>query len=217
MPRLACPEAPGVALHLVQRGRGRAPCFGAAGDRIEYLDALREAALHALCRVHAYALMGNHVHVLVTPARSGGASELMRAAAERYARHLAAAYGHEAGVWDERYDGTPVHARQYVLACMRYIELNPVRAGMVREARAYRWSSYRANAEGAEDGLVTPHPAYSTLGRSGEERRAAYRALFAARDAGDSRLFAESISSGARPCARMAAPPARTPRSTRRS
>jgi putative transposase len=216
MPRLACPEAPGVALHLVQRGRSRAPCFGAARDRLEYLEAVREAALHALCRVHAYALMGNHVHLLVTPARSGGASELVRAATGRYARHLAQAYGHEADVWDERFDGTPVHARRYVLACMRYIELNPVRARLVPEASAYRWSSYRANAEGAQDRLVTPHPAYFALGRSGEERRSAYRALFAERDAGEPTLSEESTSSRSRPCARMAARPARTPHPRRR-
>lgn len=177
MPRLACPERPGVALHLVQRGRARAPCFSAAGDRVAYLRVLREAARSA-CAVHAYALMGNHVHLLVTPRRAGGASELMRSVADGYARHLVSAYGHGDAVWEARHDGTPVHARKYLLACMRYIELNPVRAGLVREARAYPWSSYRTNAEGADDALVTPHPLYCALGRSREERCEAYRATF---------------------------------------
>jgi REP-associated tyrosine transposase len=178
MPRLACPEDPGVALHLVQRGRGRAPCFSGPADRIAYLDGLRDAARRSACPVHAYALMGNHVHLLVTPGCEGGAGELMRSAAEGYARHLARTHGHEAGVWEDGYDGTPVHARKYLFACMRYIELNPVRAGLVREAAAYRWSSYRANAQGEENALVTPHPVYFALGRSREERCAAYRALF---------------------------------------
>jgi putative transposase len=180
MPRLACPEAPGVALHLVQRGRGRAPCFSADRDRTAYLEALREAAGGCACPVHAYALMGNHVHLLATPAQRGGAGALLHAATEGYGRYLARAYGHEDAVWEARYDGTPVHARRYLFACMRYIEMNPVRAGMVSEARAYRWSSCRANAEGEADALVTPHPAYFALGRSTAERCAAYRAMLVA-------------------------------------
>jgi len=177
MPRLACPEEPRVALHVVQRGSG--PCFSDARDRLAYLEALRECAARGSCAVHAYALMGNHVHLLVTPAREGGATRLMRSAAERYGRHLAEAYGYEGAVWEERFDGTPVHARRYLFACMRYIEANPVGAGLVREAGAYRWSSFHANALGADDALVTPHPFYYALGRSRDERCAAYRALFA--------------------------------------
>jgi putative transposase len=176
MPRLPCPETPGVALHVVQRGRDRGACFSGPRDRIEYLEALREAARET-CLVHAYALMSNHMHALLTPVLAGGVAVLMRCTAERYARHLAGAYGQEAPIWEERFDGTPVHARKYLFACMRYIELNPVRAGLVRDARAYRWSSCRANADGEDDALVTPHPAYFALGRSPEARQAAYRAM----------------------------------------
>jgi putative transposase len=179
MPRLACPEEPGVALHLVQRGIARAPCFSGAADRSAYLEALRDCAELSACAVHAYALMGNHVHLLVTPARVRGATNLMRALGERYARHLAAAYGHEDPVWEPVFDGTPVHAARYLLACMRYIESNPVSAGLVWDASAYRWSSYRANALGEDDVLITPHRLYFALGRSREERCAAYHALFA--------------------------------------
>jgi putative transposase len=178
MPRLACPEDPGVALHLVHRGRDRAPCFTGGEDRVAYLEGLREAAAAAGCAVHAYVLMGNHVHLLLTPRRKGGAKELVRRAAERYARHLADRYGHEAPVWDDRYDATPVRVRQYVLAAMRYIELNPVNAGLARAPAAYRWSSHAANAGGADDPLLAPHPAYLALGRSAGERCTAYRALF---------------------------------------
>jgi REP-associated tyrosine transposase len=177
MPRLSCPEAPGVALHVVHRGLGRAPCFSGTADRLAYLDALREAAAAAACALHAYALMANHVHLLVTPARRDGVALLVRSVAGAYAHHLAETYGHESPVWEARHDGTPVHPRRYLLGCMGYIELNPVRAGIVADPRAYRWSSYRANAEGAEDALVTPHPAYFALGRSRAERCAAYRAM----------------------------------------
>jgi REP-associated tyrosine transposase len=178
MPRLACPEDSGVALHLVQRGRDRAPCFSGRTDRIAYLEGLRAAAAATGCAVHAYVLMGNHVHLLVTPRRRGGGNELLLRTVERYGRHLAERYGHGEPVWEDRYDATPVRVRQYVLAAMRYIELNPVTAGLVRSPGAYRWSSHRANAGGEDDPLVTPHPAYVALGRSAGERCAAYRRLF---------------------------------------
>jgi putative transposase len=178
MPRLACPEEPGVALHLVQRGCARAPCFSGDYDRIAYLEGLREGAVRSACAVHAYVLMGNHVHLLVTPARASGATRLMLRITDRYGRHLAEAYGHEGTVWEERFDGSPVHARRYLLSCMRYIESNPVRAGLAADAGGYRWSSFRANAAGEDDALVTPHPFYMALGRSREERCAAYRVMF---------------------------------------
>jgi putative transposase len=201
----------------VQRGRERAPCFSCASDRVAYLAAVRTGAGESGSAVHAYALMGNHVHLLVTPGRVGGAGALLERAAGGYARYLERAYGHESDVWDERYDGTPVRPRQYLLACMRYIDLNPVRAGIVAEPGAYRWSSYRANAEGAEDALVTPHPAYFALGRSSAARQAAYRALLAASGAGGLTLLAESRSSPPQPRARMAAPTARTRQLRRKS
>lgn len=177
MSRLACPEEPGVALHIVQRGFGRAACFSGERDRVAYLEELRECAARYACAVHAYVLMGNHVHLLVTPARAGGATRLVRSTAERYGRYLAGTYGHEGALWEEPFDGSPVRARRYLLACMRYIEENPVRAGLAAHAGAYRWSSYRANALGEDDDLVAPHPLYFALGRSPGERAAAYRAL----------------------------------------
>ena len=176
--RLACPEEPRVALHVVQRGLSA--CFSGSADFLAYLDALSACAQRGACAVHAYALMGNHVHLLVTPARAMGATLLLRSTAERYAQHLVEAHGYEGALWEKRFDGTPVRARKYLFACMRYIESNPVRARLVREAGAYRWSSFRANALAKDDALVTPHPWYCALGRSREERCAAYRALFRA-------------------------------------
>ncbi len=179
MPRLACPEEPRGTLHVVQRGRARSPCFSCARDRIAYLDELRACTERERCAVHAYALMGNHVHLLFTPVRANGAARLMPALAASYAKHLVAAYGHEEALWEEPYDASPVHARRHLLACMRYIEENPVRAGLAAHPGAYPWSSYRANALGEDDALLTPHPHYCSLGRSPDERRAAYAALFA--------------------------------------
>jgi REP-associated tyrosine transposase len=150
MARLPCPQQPGVPLHLVLR----AP-FTAAAAR---LGLLRGAA--ADCPVHAYVLMGTHAHLLVTPLRADAASPLIRA------------------LGAPAFDASPVYARRHVLACMRYIELNPVRAGLVRHPAHYRWSSYRANALGEADALVVPHALYCALGRSADERRAAYRGTF---------------------------------------
>jgi putative transposase len=178
MPRLACPEEAHGTLHVVQRGLARTPCFSSARDRATYLDVLRDCAAREQCALHAYVLMGNHVHLLLTSARARGAARLMPAVAARYARHLAEAYGYEEALWEERYDATPVHARAQLLCSMRYIEQNPVRAGVARHPGDYPWSSYRANALGEDSGLVTPHAHYCALGRSAEARRAAYVALF---------------------------------------
>jgi putative transposase len=177
MPRLACPEEPRATLHVVQRGNSRRACFSCAKDRVMYLDSLRECSLRQSCAIHAYALMGNHVHLLFTAERARGPSRLMPEVVRSYARYLKDEYGHEEPVWDERYDASPVHARAHLLACMRYIEENPVRAGLATSPAAWRWSSYGANALGEDDALVTPHPHYYTLGRSPVERRAAYAAL----------------------------------------
>ena len=153
MARLACTSLPGVALHLVQRGA--APC-----PRAQYLERLREAAARHGCALHAYALMGTHAHLLLTPARAASARAFMQ--------DMGGAF-----------DATPVRARRYLLACMRYIELNPVRAGLVRGPADYRWSSHRANALGEADPLLAPHALYLALGRGAAERCAAYRAAFA--------------------------------------
>jgi putative transposase len=179
MPRLACPEQARIPLHLVQRGRARAACFSCAGDRLVYLELLRERALEAECSVHAWALMGNHVHLLLTSVRAHSAARLVPALVACYAHHLASVYGHLDAVWEDPYDATPVYTRAQLLSCMRYIEQNPVRAGLAPSPGAWRWSSYRCNALGEENALVTPHPHYYSLGRSPETRRAAYAALFA--------------------------------------
>jgi putative transposase len=179
MPRLACPEEAHATLHVVQRGRGRRACFSCARDCTAYLEALLGGCERHSCAIHAYALMGNHVHLLLTSTRAAGPARLMPDLAARYARYLSGEYGHEDPVWEEPYDASPVHARRHLLGCMRYIEENPVRAGLASHPGAYPWSSYRCNALGEDDALVTLHPHYCSLGRSPRERSAAYAALFA--------------------------------------
>src|SRR5258706_7898026 len=110
MPRLACPEEAHGTLHVVERGRERCACFSCATDRAAYLEALRECAARAECAVHAYALMGNHVHLLFTAVRATGAARLMPAISPPYARHLPTAYCHEDSLWEGAHDPPPLHA-----------------------------------------------------------------------------------------------------------
>jgi len=178
MPRPICPEIPGHPLHLIQRGSLHRACFFCEQDCSAYLRWLGRYAGRLGCAVHAYVLMSNHVHLLLTPSRTGGAEGLMRTLGERYARHVGDTRGRDGALWEDRFDAIPVHVGRYVLSCMRYIELNPVRARLADHPAHYRWSSFGANALGQSDALVTPHAFYCALGRSAESRQAAYRALF---------------------------------------
>lgn len=163
-------------MHVVQRAR--VACFPSERDQLGFLHWLHGYAQRFECAVHAYVLMGNHVHLLLTQARTNGAASLMQALCARYERHLRETFEHGDALWETDFDASPIHARQYLLACMRYIESNPVSAHLVAQPGAYRWSSYRANALGQDDPIVTPHPLYYALGRTPGARQAAYRALF---------------------------------------
>jgi putative transposase len=172
------PEIPGHPLHVIQRGRLRSACFFGEEDCLTYLGWLGECAARFGCSVHAYVLMGNHVHLLLTPSRANGVASMMRALGERYARYVGASYHYGGGLWEDRYQAVAVPVGRYLLFCMRYIELNPVRARVVASPGQYPWSSFRANALGQDDSLLTPHAHYCALGRSAESRQAAYLALF---------------------------------------
>jgi putative transposase len=179
----------GVPLHVVRRTRGRAPCFSGEADRRELLERLRGAAARSACAVHAYVLMGNHVHLLVTLPSACGVEQLMHAVGERGARPILDADA----AWEDGFEVQPLYERRYLLACMRYIELNPVRAGIVRRPGDFRWSSYRANALGRDDPLVTPHALYCALERSPQARQAAYRAQFLSAPRGRRRAVTRSL------------------------
>ncbi|HEY5292049.1 MAG TPA: transposase [Burkholderiales bacterium] len=178
MLRPICPEIPGHPLHVIQRGHLRSACFFGEEDCVVYLGWLGGYAARYSCSVHAYVLMCNHVHLLLTPSRAGGVASLMRSLNERYARYVDEIQHRDGALWEDRYEAVPVHVGRYLLSCMRYIELNPVRARAVARPGQYLWSSFRANALGHDDALLTPHAHYCALGRDAESRQAAYRALF---------------------------------------
>ena len=180
MPRRARLSVPGIPWHIIQRGNNRTACFYTDEDYRLYLELLEELSNKFGCAVHAYVLMTNHVHLLLTPEKEDSAALLMKHLGQRYVQYVNRTYRRSGTLWEGRFRSCLAQSEVYVLACYRYIELNPVRANMVRHPREYRWSSYRANAEGRSNELIQPHAMYQRLGRSAESRREAYRGLFKA-------------------------------------
>ena len=178
MPRRRRIVLAGVPIHIVQRGHDRRACFRSDDDFRRYRWLLRDSAQRASCQVHAYVLMTNHVHVLVTPPDVRAAAQMMHRVAGVYGCAFNRKNKRSGAVWEGRYWSCIIASERHLLACSRYIELNPVRAGLVRHPREYRWSSYRGNAEGDDDVLLTPHPLYGSLGHNGTQRAAAYADLF---------------------------------------
>jgi putative transposase len=179
MARLPRPDLAGVPQHVVQRGNNRMPCFLDDADRQRYVQCLKEALTRYGCALHAYVLMSNHVHLLLTPAEAGAIPRMMQTFARNYAGLFNGRHGRTGTLWEGRYKSCLVDSESYVLTCYRYIELNPVRAWMIDDPAAHPWSSYGANALGRANPLITPHPAYLALGSDLAARMAAYRALFA--------------------------------------
>jgi putative transposase len=177
MARLVRSFLPDQALHVIQRGNNRQAVFFDAEDAAHYREWLVEAVSEYGCAVHAYVLMPNHVHLLLTPRAADSLPRAMQSLGRRYVRYVNARHGRSGTLWEGRYRAAPIDDA-HLLPCCRYIELNPVRAEIVRQARQHRWSSYRANAEGAEDALLTAHAVQTQLGVTPEARCAAYRALF---------------------------------------
>lgn len=173
-PRLVLPDVP---LHIIQRGNNRHLCFVSDTDFRVYLSLLEITAKHFGCAIHAYVLMTNHVHLLLSAVDSAGPSLLMKALGQRYTQYMNRRYGRTGTLWEGRFRSCLVEGERYLLTCQRYIELNPVRAGMVPTPGKYQWSSYRANAEGSKDVLITHHETYLRLGADPLARRAAYRGL----------------------------------------
>lgn len=174
-PRIKLAEVP---QHVVQRGINREPCFFAEEDYHCYLHWLQESAADWHCAIHAYVLMTNHVHLLATAARPDGIAKLMQSIGRRYVQYINRSYRRTGSLWGGRFKSSLVQAEEYLLTCMRYIELNPVRADMVNDPAQYRWSSYRHNGLGRADERITPHPLYLALGKDEASRLAEYRGLF---------------------------------------
>ena len=177
MARLPRIDVPGVPQHLIVRGNNRSLLFRDDADRCILLRFLEEALNACACELHAYVLMSNHVHLLATGHLPGEISELMQRVGRKFCRLMNMRWGRTGSLFEGRFWSSLVDSDAYLLKCMRYIELNPVRAGMVRHARQYGWSSYRQNAGGDPCGLLRPHDLYLNLGSGHAERGAAYRSL----------------------------------------
>ena len=175
MPRIV---VPGVPLHVTQRGNNRQPIFFADRDYARFLVDLREAAARHACAVHAYVLMTNHVHLLLTPSDTNGPARLMQALGRRYVRYVNLRYARTGTLWEGRFRSALLDSDRYYFACSRYIEMNPVRAQLVRDPGEYRWTSFPRNAHGRPDAVVSPHPLYLALGTTDMNRQRAYRQLF---------------------------------------
>jgi REP-associated tyrosine transposase len=171
---------PGEVLHVIQRGNNREPIFAAEEDYRFLLDCLVQASRVHGVFIHAYVLMTNHLHLLATPKWKESLPKALQSVGRRYVQYFNGTYQRSGTLWEGRYRATVVDSEQYLLTCMRYIELNPVRAGMVAHPGEYRWTSYHSNAQGAANVLVSRHELYERLGRSGPERQRAYRQLFRA-------------------------------------
>jgi putative transposase len=177
MPRQPRFVVPGVTNHVVQRGNNRQACFRRDNDYLLYLLHLRELARKHGCELHAYCLMTNHVHLLLTPSTTQACPSLMRDLGQRYVQYFNRRYARTGTLWEGRYQSFVAESARYVLACYRYIELNPVEARMVAKPADYQWSSYAANTGMRADTLVSPHPEYLALGNAANARHVSYARL----------------------------------------
>ncbi|MBL8645064.1 MAG: transposase, partial [Rhodospirillaceae bacterium] len=168
---------PGQPVHVIQRGNNRGQVFFTPKDGAYYLEWLTEAARKFGVSIHAYVLMTNHLHLLVTPATMEALGRTMLTVGTRFTRYINATQNRSGTLWEGRYRSSLITTDAYLLACMRYIELNPVRAGLAKEPGAFRWSSYKHNALMRPDAALTPHALYTALGPTDEARAAAYRDL----------------------------------------
>lgn len=179
MPRQCRLILPGVAAHLIQRGNNRSACFRVDSDYQVYLLHLKELTTKLRCQVHAYCLMSNHVHLLLTPPSADACIVLMQNLGQRYVQYFNRRHDRTGTLWEGRFRSCVTESLRYVLACYRYIEMNPVRAGMVDAPSEYRWSSHLENTGGRSADFLASHPEFLALGLEEASRRAAYRALFA--------------------------------------
>ena len=179
MPRIARAVMVDFPLHVVQRGINRSDCFFGDSDYLAYLHYLRKFAERFGCSVHAYCLMTNHVHLLLTPHSKESCGLLMKNLSQHYVQRTNYRLKRSGTLWEGRFHSSLVLSERYALACYRYIETNPVRARMTMTASEYRWSSYHANGEGMVDSLIRPHPAYAALEADPARRVQAYAELCA--------------------------------------
>ncbi len=177
MPRRPRIIVPNIPLHIIQRGNNRQSCFFEEEDYLFYLDSLKNCAKSSSCSVHAYVLMTNHIHILLTPGNSESAGTLMKHLGQRYTQYINRTYKRSGTLWEGRFRSSIVQQEKYLFSCQRYIELNPLRAGMAKHPGDYPWSSYHSNALGSSSALLSQHFLYQNLGQTDVERQEVYRKL----------------------------------------
>lgn len=165
-------------MHVRQRGNDRQDCFRTERDRLVYLVILRELCLKTRCALHAYCLMTNHVHLLLTPPDQRACATLMRDLGQRYVQYFNRRHKRTGTLWEGRFRSCLVESREHVLGCYRYIEMNPLEAGMVERPSEYRWSSHQGNAGASDNKLLAPHAEYAALAEEPAARPAAYLRMF---------------------------------------
>ena len=174
LPRLIVPHQPH---HVIQRGAGRQAVFLDDDDYLMFLKYLKEAARQFKVAIHAYVLMPNHIHLLASPVDQTGMARMMQWIGRFYVPYFNQKYIRVGTLWQGRYKAAVVDSERYFLLCARYIELNPVRAGMVAQPEDYRWSSYRHHIGIQLDPLIAEHALFWALGNTPFAREAAYKAL----------------------------------------
>ena len=177
MPRIARLALSGVPLHVVQRGNNRQACFFHISDYQFYLETLFACARRYQVAIHAYVLMTNHVHLLLTPVEKWGVSRMMQLLGATCVANTNLTYNRTGALWEGRFKSSLVDSEQYCLACYRYIELNPVRAAMCEAPEDYRWSSYGVNALGHSTTGIQPHAQWKALAATDIDRCEKYRLL----------------------------------------
>lgn len=197
MARLPRLTVPGYPHHIIQRGNNRQAIFGGSADYELLLGLIDEHARKQHVAVHAYVLMSNHFHLLATPETEDGIPQMMQAIGRRYVRNYNLRHGRTGTLWEGRYKSTLIQAERYLLACMVYIDLNPLRAGMVSDPADYPWSSHQHYIGRRTDKLITPHPLYWELGNTPFARDEAYGSLVhAGIDEGEKRALTDSALRG---------------------
>ncbi len=168
----------GLPAHIVQRGNNRQVIFFEERDYELYLSLLNKACDRYDCEIHAYALMTNHVHIVATPLGKESVSRMMQYVGRHYVPYINKKYRRSGTLWEGRFKAAIIESSAYLLACYRYVELNPVRAGIVEHPGEYWWSSYGRNGLMFENEVVTAHREYQQLGSNDQERAKNYRLLF---------------------------------------
>lgn len=178
MPRKTRIFIPDIPCHVIQRGNNRSACFFCEEDYQYYLSCIAEGLKRYGAKLHAYVLMTNHVHLLITPSHEDSLPRIMQLIGRQYVQYINKTYSRSGTLWEGRYKASIIDADRYLLICYRYIELNPVVAGIVRKPEEYAWSSFASNGLGHNDDLITPHENYLALSSNLDDRYHAYRELF---------------------------------------